>query len=253
MVAWGRNGCRLEDGSHGTHGEARVLFESIHLVQLSLGSGERYPGGARKVLDRKVCVQCSFPSFSQKVFCRERVVCVYIYKYIYIYIFFFFFFEPPWSRIFIPPPIFYMVLAPRRVFSGLGVGGWRCMKFGPVGLKSSERKETDTTTHANPTLEMHAFLLSLFVCHSLSTQTLPTEKNLGGLISVKITAWLPTKMFPESFLPRLPKFSAKLLKLFCSCGRYWSIDIVAGQDICQFCVKLNDSRPRNSIPRCLKF
>ena len=36
-------------------------------------------------------------------------------------------------------------------------------------------------------------------------------------------------MFPELFLPRLPKLSAKLLKLFCSCGRYWLID--AGQSI----------------------
>ena len=31
------------------------------------------------------------------------------------------------------------------------------------------------------------------------------KKILGELISVKITAWLPTKMFPELFLPRLPK------------------------------------------------
>ena len=31
------------------------------------------------------------------------------------------------------------------------------------------------------------------------------KKNLGEFISVKITAWLLTKMFPEVFLPRLPK------------------------------------------------
>ena len=40
---------------------------------------------------------------------------------------------------------------------------------------------------------------------TLSTQTLPTEESLGELTSVKITAWLPTKMFPDLFLARLPK------------------------------------------------
>ena len=46
-------------------------------------------------------------------------------------------------------------------------------------------------------------------CVPFSTQTLPTAKILGELISVKITAWLPTEMFPELFLPRLPKSLAR--------------------------------------------
>ena len=39
------------------------------------------------------------------------------------------YFEAPRGRNFIPPP-FYTPPTPRRVFSG--VGGWGCIKFGPV-------------------------------------------------------------------------------------------------------------------------
>ena len=40
------------------------------------------------------------------------------------------YFEAPRSRNFIRPPPFYTPPTPRRVFSG--VGGWGCMKFGPI-------------------------------------------------------------------------------------------------------------------------
>ena len=44
------------------------------------------------------------------------------------------YFEAPRARNFIPPPPFYAPPTPRRVFSGMG--GWGCIKFGPVFLSN---------------------------------------------------------------------------------------------------------------------
>ena len=85
------------------------------------------------------------------------------------------------------------------------------------------------------------------------------NKILGALISVEITAWLPTKMFPELFCQDYRNYRHNSLKLFRSCGRYWLID--AGQSIMRqadsvsYCWTLWLQRvtfpvPEDSIPEC---
>ena len=64
------------------------------------------------------------PHFGQKTFFRERGGGVYLGGEVYIL-------KPPTAGFYTPPPpLLHRPPTPRRVFPG--VGGWGCIKFGPV-------------------------------------------------------------------------------------------------------------------------